>query len=36
MGLVAPLRVTHERNFDEGDAQRINKRNGVGNYLHGK
>ena len=34
--IIAPSRVTPARNFDEGAAQRINKQNGVGNYLHGR
>ena len=28
--------MIHARNFDEGATQRINKQNGVGNYLHGR
>ena len=28
--------MIHARNFDQGAAQRINKQNGVGNYLHGR
>ena len=34
--IIAPSHVTRARNFDEGAAQRINKQNGVGNYLHGR
>ena len=34
--IIAPSHVTHARNFDEGVAQRINKQNSVGNYLHGR
>ena len=33
--IMAPSRVIPARNFDEGAAQRINRQNGVGNYLHG-
>ena len=34
--IIAASRVILARNFDEGAAQRINKQNGVGNYLHGR
>ena len=34
--IIAPSRVIPARNFDEDAAQRINKQNCVGNYLHGR
>ena len=36
MEIIAPSRVTPGRSLDESAAQRINKQNGVGNYLHGR
>ena len=34
--IIAQSRVIPARNFDEDAAQRINKQNCVGNYLHGR
>ena len=34
MEKIAPSRVPHAHNFDDSAAQRINKQNSVGNYLH--
>ena len=34
--IIAPSRVIPARNFEEGAERRINKKNVVGNYVHGR